>query len=76
MHIEFKLPYGSGGMAAGYRNMHLKKRLKAWADSHNVTIINWTDGHSACFEFARDCDYTLFALTWEVRSLWDEYEIV
>lgn len=76
MHLEFKLPQGAGGMAAGYRNMHLKKRILAWADQHNITVINYTNGYRCCFEFARDGDYTLFALTWQVRTPWDEFTVV
>lgn len=76
MYIQFKLPSGAGGMAAGYRNMHLKKRVQALADLHNITVINWTNGYRCCFEFARASDYTLFMLAWEVKSIWDQYELI
>lgn len=76
MHIEFKLPSGAGGMAAGYRNMHLRKRIREWADTHNITVVNWTNGYRCCFEFARDSDYTMFMLSWQVNSIWDQYSIV
>ena len=76
MHLEFRLPSGAGGMAAGYRNQNLRKRVSAWAEQHNVTVINYTNGYRCCFEFAHDSDYTLFALCWTVKSSWDEYTIV
>lgn len=77
MHIEFKLPRGAGGMAAGHRNHHLKKRVQAWADTHNITVINWTDGYRCCFEFANDRDYTLFTLSWDSsNSEWNRFEII
>ena len=78
MYIEFKLPSGAGGMAAGYRNMHLKKRIREWAELHNVTITHWnaSSGYRSCFQFARESDYTLFALSWQATSIWDQYEIV
>lgn len=76
MHIEFRLPSGAGGMAAGYRNQSLRKRVNEWATTHNITVINYTNGYRCCFEFAKDSDYTLFALCWHVKSLWDEFVIV
>ena len=76
MHIEFRLPKGAGGMAAGHRNQLLKKRIQAWAEERNITVINYTNGYRCCFEFARDRDYTVFALSWEVKNMWDEYVVI
>lgn len=76
MYIQFKLPSGAGGMAAGYRNQLLKKRVRAWADEHNITVVNWTNGYRCCFEFAHEHNYTLFALCWQPASIWDQYEII
>ena len=76
MHIEFKLPSGAGGMAAGYKSMDLRKRVGAWAAQYNVTVKNHTQGYRICFEFARDSDYTLFALSWQPHSTWDEFTLV
>ena len=76
MHIEFKLPRGAGGLAAGHYNNSLKKRVQAWAEEHNVTVINWTNGYRCCFEFANNRDYTVFALSWNSRTEWDQYTIV
>lgn len=76
MHIEFKLPQGAGGMAAGHFNQRLKKRVKQWAETHNITVINYTNGYRCCFEFAKNSDYTLFALCWNVQSSWDEFEVI
>lgn len=76
MHVEFRLPSGAGGMAAGHRNQLLKKRIQAWADERNIRVINYTNGYRCCFEFARDSDYTMFALCWEVKSMWDEYVVI
>ena len=76
MHLEFRLPSGAGGMAAGYRNQNLRKRVGNWAAEHNVKLINYTNGYRCCFEFGKPSDYTLFALSWQVKSVWDEYTIV
>lgn len=76
MHLEFRLPSGAGGMAAGYKGMSLRKQISAWAAKYNVTVKNWTNGYRICFEFERDSDYTLFALSWQPKSSWDTFTIV
>ena len=76
MHIEFKLPTGAGGMAAGYKSMDLRKKVTAWADKHNVTVKNHTQGYRICFIFERDSDYTLFALSWQAKTSWDQFTLV
>lgn len=76
MHLEFTLPRGAGGMAAGYRNANLKKRIQAWADQHNIIVVNYTNGYRCCFEFGKNSDYTLFALSWQIYTPWDEYTII
>ena len=76
MHIEFILPRGAGGMAAGHFAHSIRKKMKEWADKHNVTVINYVGGYRICFEFANDHDYTLFALTWQPQNSWQQYKLV
>lgn len=76
MHLEFKLPTGAGGMAAGHYSHMLRKKINAWAQEHNVTVVNYVSGYRICFEFADDRDYTLFALTWQAKNIWHEYTLV
>lgn len=76
MHIEFKLPTGAGGMAAGHFSAMLRKRINQWADDHNTSVTNYVGGYRICFEFARPSDYTLFALTWTPQNQWQRYELV
>lgn len=76
MHIEFKLPTGAGGHAAGHFSQSLRKKVNAWALQHNVTVINYVSGYRICFEFARESDYTLFLLCWESKNMWTIPELI
>ena len=76
MYLEFKLPTGAGGMAAHHYNNKLRHRVQAWANQYNITIKSWTKGYRSCYEFAKDSDYTLFALSWQANNIWEQYEIV
>ena len=77
MHIEFRLPTGAGGMAAGYFNANLKRRVTEWAAAHNVEVKYFRhQSYRSCFEFTRPADYTLFALSWVRQNQWDCYEII
>lgn len=76
MHIEFKLPTGAGGHAAGHFSSRLRKRVNAWANDHNITVINYVSGYRICFEFANERDYTLFALSWQSKNEWDRFRLV
>lgn len=77
MHIEFKLPTGAGGAAAQHNAYRLKRDVTAWAEHHNTTVTSYNGlAYRLCFEFANPRDYTLFALSWEVNSMWDQYMLV
>lgn len=76
MYIQFKLPSGAGGMAALYVSRKLKEKLTSWAVTHNIQITSEHRGYGICFKLARPEDYTLFALSWTVSNIWDEYEVI
>lgn len=76
MHIEFKLPTGAGGHAAGHYSAMLRRKVSKWADEHNITVINYVSGYRICFEFGRESDYTLFALSWTTTNRWDSYYLI
>lgn len=77
MHIEFILPSGAGGLAAGYRSHRLRTQIKAWAAEHNIQVTHFNgQAYRLCFEFAKQSDYTLFALSWNKASSWDDYVLV
>ena len=71
--IEFGLPTGSAGMAAGMHSQRIRKWLIEWKNKYNVDVtIQPTvyKNHRAwvIVEFDRDEDFTLFALTWQHRT--------
>lgn len=77
MHIEFKLPTGAGGAAAQHRAYTLSKQIKDWANQHNTHVdYNTGPAYRLCFTFAREQDYTLFALSWTINSSYDNYIVV
>lgn len=64
MYIEFQLPNGAGGMAAGHALTQIRKDIEAWASKHNTSFR--TKLHKYTFRLSLDSDkqYTQFALTW------------
>jgi len=77
MHIEFILPSGAGGLAAGYRSHRLRTQIKTWADEHNIQVKSFNGAaYRLCFEFTKPSDYTLFALCWQVNSSFDKFVLV
>lgn len=65
MYIEFHLPSGAGGAAAGYALNCIKLDIQAWADKFNVQNYK-TKVHKYTFRLclSSDKEYTGFALTW------------
>lgn len=77
MHIEFTLPNGAGGMAAAYRAHRLSTQINEWAKLHNIQVKKYNaPAYRLCFEFAKNSDYTLFALSWEINTSWDDYKLI
>lgn len=75
MHLEFRLPTGAGGMAALYASKYLRERMQLWADTHNIKITSVHTGYRMTFILENDRDYTVFALSWQVKG-WEEYTLV
>lgn len=73
--LEFKLPTGSAGMAAGYTRMGINKRLKAVADQWGIKYRTETVGYRFYVEIS-DRDLTLLALTWTVENPWHRFTLV
>jgi len=71
--IEFGLPTGSAGMAAGMHGQRIRRWLVEWKDRYNVDVTihsiqqkkyrSWL-----IVEFHREEDLTLFALTWTHKT--------
>lgn len=64
MYIEFRLPSGAGGAAAGHYSMMIKKYIEDWASKYSVKykikIIKYT--LRLCFESEEN--YSFFQLSW------------
>lgn len=63
MYIEFHLPTGAAGMAAGMTAYNVRQKLKLWAEEHNVVyhVHHW--GYKLHVTFDNKTDYTLFSLS-------------
>jgi len=80
MYLEFRLPTGSGGMAAQHVNSLLSRELNDWAQEFEITydkkIVKWT----AQVTFRDPRHYTLFALTWNPKNQrfrdWIKYDLI
>lgn len=75
MYIEFKLPTGAGGMAAGYTKMTISKQLAKIAREHNIKIIDAVSmGYTHCVELSEH-DLTLLALCWDSKNQWHKFTV-
>jgi hypothetical protein len=68
MYIEFVLPNGAGGMAAGHAAGALKKEIAAWAEKYSITYK--TKIHKYTFRVCLESDeqYTFFQLSWNPKG--------
>lgn len=63
MHIEFRLPNGAGGMAAGHASAGYRKRIKTWAEQHGDPPYRiFVKSYKLILEFEDPQYYTLFLL--------------
>ena len=69
MYIEFRLPSGAGGMAAGYIKMAINIAIIQICRQHNITVAEQvTQPYRFRVSFRHPQDYTLFALVWQVKN--------
>ena len=68
MYIEFRLPTGAGGMAAGVALNHIRIDIEDWVCRFEIQNYK-TKLHKYTYRLclASDRDYTQFALTWDPR---------
>lgn len=66
MYIEFRLPSGAGGSAAGMALTYINIDIDNWLKKHNIQNHR-TKIHKYTYRLclASDKDYTHFALTWD-----------
>jgi hypothetical protein len=64
MFIEFQLPTGSAGMAAGMMLQTIKRELAKWSERHNISYTSKTVRytHRVCFD--EDKMYDFFVMSW------------
>lgn len=75
MYIEFKLPSGAGGMAAGYTKQAIKKQIAKIIREHNITVIDTLDmGYRHYVELSEQ-DLTVLALCWETKNQWHTFTV-
>ena len=65
MYIEFRLPSGAGGAAAGIALTHIKIDVDDWVRKHNIKNYR-TKLHKYTYRLCLENDkaYAYFALTW------------
>ena len=71
--VEFGLPTGSGGMAAGMHGKRIRDWLVEWKNKYNVDITVQPTIYKnyrawVRVEFQREADLTVFALTWTHKT--------
>lgn len=64
MYIEFSLPNGAGGMAAGYAISAIRQDIEIWAEQYNITYKTKLHKYTLRLCLNTDKEYTQFALTW------------
>ena len=75
--LEFHLPSGSAGMAAGMTRMGINKELKKLVDSKMITgYKSYTQGYKYYVWFKNDYDYTAFFLVWEQTNPWRHPKVI
>lgn len=67
MYIEFRLPSGAAGQAAGWAVWHIKNAVEEWSKKHQIPYSQKTVKYTHRVCLNRPEDYTLFFLTWESR---------
>jgi truncated hemoglobin YjbI len=54
MYIEFKLPHGGGGSAAGHCLQLIRKRLIEWSEQHEIRYVDKVHKHTLRVTFDND----------------------
>ena len=78
MYLEFTLPSGSAGMAAGYTRHSISRNISEVASEHDIKWKSSTVGYRYYVQFERSEDYTMFALVWpaRVKNSWHQYRVM
>lgn len=76
MYLEFRLPSGAGGMAAGYTKAAIVKQLNEVCSQYRIEFEDRvTKSYRYRVSFKHSKDYSLFALVWEPKSTYFNYTV-
>jgi hypothetical protein len=64
MYIEFSLPNGAAGQAAGHANMIVNNELVLWSQKYQIPYTTKIVKYIKRVTFEQDEHYSLFAMTW------------
>lgn len=68
MYIEFPLPHGAGGAAAGMALVILRQKLVRWSEQHNITYTAKIYKHTYRISFDDDRMYSFFISSWNTEG--------
>lgn len=69
--LEFRLPSGAGGMAAGYTRGSILSKLKKLKDENKIGVYKYaTERYLLRVWLEHERDYTTFFLLWNPASSW------
>lgn len=75
MFLEWRLPTGSAGMAAGMTKMAINKRLRALSEQHGFNYATVTQGYKHYAELWPESAYTILALQWTSTIPYQAYRV-
>ena len=64
MYLEFPLPHGAGGAAAGTALVQLRKKLARWSEQHNIAHSAKIYKYTYRISFDKDQNYSFFMSSW------------
>ena len=77
MYIEFRLPSGAGGVAAGYASSRIRRAIEAWTAKYNISYRTKVVKYTLRLCLERDEDYAFFQLSWDPDFEWAKnYSVV
>ena len=68
MYIEFSLPTGAAGMAAGMTKQSILRLVRELGEQHGFKYTTITRGYKLYIELGRDRDYSLLSLVWDSKG--------
>lgn len=68
MYLEFPIPQGAGGAAAGTALVLLRQKLVRWSEQHNITYTAKIYKYTYRISFDNDEIYTFFMSSWNTEG--------